>query len=161
MTIQLNPTLYRMWAFKNKQPHIGAWVGGHQKTHRFGAIDSKTGKFHVMKAEWINSRTFMRFVKKIRRYYPGKKIIIILDNACWHKSKKVLCLCENSGIKLFFLPPYSPNLNPTEKVWKRLRYDVTHNYFFDTLKRLDKSLSVFFRSLRGERRNLISYCLFS
>ena len=161
MTIQLNPTLNRMWGFKSKQPEIGAWVGGHQKTHMFGALNSKTGRFHSIIGRKINSKVFIRLLKKLKKIYVHKKILIILDNACWHKSKIVKRFCELNRIKLFYLPPYSPNMNPVEKVWKNLRYKVTHNYFHHTLLKLKVSMRRFAIGLIKERKRLISFCIIS
>jgi transposase len=162
MTIQLNPTLYRKWSIRGKQPEVGAWVGTRQKTHAFGAVNARSGEYISMQEDRINARNFIRFLRKIRKRYPREKVVLILDNAVWHKAKKVSrFLADDGNIRLMFLPPYSPNLNPVEKIWKLLRYRVTHNHFFYTLKRLVGAVAGFGRGLRHEKARLISLCLFS
>lgn len=161
MTAQLTPTLIRMWYPRGSQPEPAMWTGTRQKTHIFGALNAKNGRFHSMQAAWINSESFIKFLKRIGKTYRGKNIIIILDNAKWHKSKKVWKHLLGHKTYLEFLPPYCPNLNPTEKVWKWFRRDVTHNYFHETLSKLVKSSAVFCRGLRKHKNRLISFCLIS
>ena len=70
------------------------------------------------------------YLKEFVKEYPGKKVVLIMDQAAWHKSKS-LQKFENIHIK--FLPPYSPQLNPVEKLWWWLRKERTHNEYFKTL----------------------------
>ncbi len=66
---------------------------------------------------------------KIRNEYRNwKKIIIILDNARYNHAKDVKILAEKLGIKLLFLPAYSPNLNLIERVWKFLKKVLKNQY---------------------------------
>lgn len=65
-----------------------------------------------------------------------------MDNASSHKSHKVkqfVSKCKDR-LELLFLPPYSPDLNPIERVWKNLRYHVTHNIYFETLEFLENAI---------------------
>jgi len=61
---------------------------------------------------------------------PNKHIALILDNASYHKSEKLII---PSNITLIFLPPYSPELNPVEQIWWYLRQYYTANYCFKSL----------------------------
>ena len=69
---------------------------------------------HVRTAEATNSRTLVDFLKWVRLKYP--KFALVLDNASYHKSGTVMDYPAhvNGGIRLAFLPPYVPQLNPTE-----------------------------------------------
>jgi transposase len=60
--------------------------------------------------------------------YPGPRSIIILDNAAIHKSARLSNLCEEHGVLLIFLPPYSPDYNPIEATFKDLKAWVKRNY---------------------------------
>lgn len=62
-----------------------------------------------------------RFLQCIRRYNPKRRIILVLDNFSSHHAKKVLRKARKLGIRLVFLPPYSPDLNPIEFVWKSIK----------------------------------------
>ena len=67
----------------------------------------------------LNAQATISFLDKIEKAYPAKrKIHIFLDNARYYKNQSVKNYLEGSKIQLHFLPPYSPNLNPIERLWK-------------------------------------------
>ncbi len=78
-----------------------------------------------------------------------------MDQAGWHKSSG-LRIPENINLK--FLPSYSPELNPVEKLWQWLRKEVTHNNLFDTLGELMDSLSEGYRRLAKPDFFRLCYC---
>ncbi|MCE5301279.1 MAG: transposase [Spirochaetia bacterium] len=100
-------------------------------------------------------------MKKPEKTYKRKRFILILGSTKWHKSKKVWSYLCGGYVYLLFLPPYYPNLNPTEKVWKLYMKDVTHNYFHETLENLIHSTSKYLRSLNKDRARLIFLYRFS
>jgi len=65
------------------------------------------------------------FLEKIVEENKGKTIILILDNSKTHRAIKTLTRAKELGIKLVFLPPYSPDLNPVEYVWKTIKREVS------------------------------------
>ncbi|MBS8122100.1 DDE endonuclease [Candidatus Vampirococcus lugosii] len=83
---------------------------------------------------------FLQRGDKIRNEYRnGKKIVIILDNAKYNHAKEVQILAEKLGIKLCYLPPYSPNLNLIERVWKFLKKVLKNTYtpnFLDFIEKI-------------------------
>ncbi|MGC8693966.1 MAG: transposase [Thermoplasmata archaeon] len=66
-------------------------------------------------------KDFQEFLLEIRERNGDKKIAVILDNFSTHKSKKVINYANSLNIDLIFLPPYSPDLNPIEFIWKRIK----------------------------------------
>jgi transposase len=62
---------------------------------------------------------------------------MVVDGAGWHKSK---CFAMPANLKLLFLPPYSPELNPQEHIWEELREKSFYNQTFDTLDLLEDNL---------------------
>ena len=91
----------------------------------FGCLNLKTQKFYWKKSSKANSGQFIWFLTQLRQRTPGKQIIIILDNATIHKSKKVKqYLQRHQQIHLFYLPTYSPEYNPVELFWKWLKPKV-------------------------------------
>lgn len=72
--------------------------------------------------------SFCSFLKKIRRKNPKKKIVIVLDNFRSHKTKKAQKLAKKLKIILVFLPPYSPDLNPIEYIWKSLKRAISPEF---------------------------------
>lgn len=81
-----------------------------------------------------NGQTFQLFLDAFALFNPTELKIMVLDNGAFHKAK-TLSIPEN--IALIFLPPYSPELNPAENVWAKLKRDFT-NRLFKTLDDLDK-----------------------
>jgi transposase len=77
------------------------------------------------------------FIDEISGRYIGENLIMVLDGASWHKSKR-LRLPEN--IKFLFLPPYSPELNPIEMFWGELKEKFLHNRVFDNIDSLENQL---------------------
>ena len=70
------------------------------------------------------------YLRELKKAYSDKNIMLIMDQAAWHKSNS-LNKFENIYIK--FLPPYSPELNPIEKLWWWLRKERIHNNIFKTI----------------------------
>jgi transposase len=60
--------------------------------------------------------------------YPGPRSVLILDNASIHKSAELRCMCEEKGVLLKFLPPYSPDFNPIENTFKDLKAWIRKNH---------------------------------
>jgi transposase len=89
-------------------------------------------------AERGNGKTFRKFLKKILfeyRHTKGK-IHLILDNVRYHHAKSLKRFLENQKLKieLIFLPAYSPDFNPIERVWWYMRKKITHNRYINTMK---------------------------
>jgi transposase len=120
----------------------------------------KSGEVYSKICDNSNSESFLDFIENLLPHIPeGKKFVIILDNARPHRAKKVTEYINNvSNIELMFLPPYSPDLNPAENVWKLLRKKATHNVYFENLAtlygRVKKTLDEF--SVPSKYR--LSYC---
>jgi putative transposase len=67
------------------------------------------------------SDDFCKFLENVREFNPEKRICLILDNLPVHKSKKVQSKAMDLNIQLIYLPPYSPDLNPIEFIWKSIK----------------------------------------
>ena len=71
-------------------------------------------------------------MQRIEKAYPSKKRVhLFLDNARYYKNRKVLKYLQNSKIKVHYLPPYSPNLNPIERLWKWMKERVLYNTYYE------------------------------
>ena len=82
----------------------------------------------ITEINWNKEKVKEVFYKIRNEYRNWKKIVIILDNARYNHAKEVKILAEKLGIKLLFLPPYSPNLNLIERVWKFLKKILKNKY---------------------------------
>lgn len=93
------------------------------------------------------------FTEKLPEY---KKLLIVLDNAPWHK-KAVRLMREDANytrLEFLFLPPYSPESNPIERVWRITRRERTHNRFFENLQVLKTVLTQYFEKYKVPNKNL-------
>ena len=87
------------------------------------------------------------FLKHISEQYPEDRIVLCCDGAAWHKSK-ALQVPEN--IRLFFIPPYTPEMNPIEQIWKELRKMGFRNEIFATLEKVVDRLCDVINDLSAE-----------
>lgn len=105
---------------------------GRQRLNISGAVDIIEGKLHFQEDPMLNAQATISFLDKIEKAYPTKrKIHIFLDNARYYKNQAVKNYLEGSKIQLHFLPPYSPNLNPIERLWKWLKQRVIYNTYYE------------------------------
>jgi transposase len=146
-------------------PEIKDPVLSHAPTRKsvacFGAVSLSTGKFvHSMCAKF-DATTFETFLKKLLRHRSrGKHMVIVLDNAKYHHAVllKPLLRKYRTVLTLLFLPPYSPQLAPIERVWKLARRMATHNRFFATLGELLTAVSTCFDRWRKPNSALRRLC---
>ena len=113
-----------------------------------------TGKF--------NGDSFFAFLKNLRKVscHAGRRVIVILDNATYHHAKvhKRWRSQAKSRFALEFLPPYSPDLSPIERVWKLTRRKATHNRYFPTLSQLTDGVEEVFTLWRNGNETLRKLC---
>jgi transposase len=90
--------------------------------------------------------------------YP--EVVILIDNAPWHSGAAMKqVLADNPHLKLKRLPSYSPQLNPIERFWKKLRRRATHNRLFDSLGDLKQSLLTslcYFQTVRKKVKSMLA-----
>jgi transposase len=93
----------------------------------FGAFSPLNGHQFSLELPQCNSISFQIYLEEFAKEYPEELKIIVLDNGAFHKAKK-LKIPNNIG--LLFLPPYSPELNPAEKIWAKFKRDFTNRLFY-------------------------------
>jgi transposase len=86
-------------------------------------------------ADHGNYQSFKKHLKHIlRTYCYAPKIILCLDNVRYHHAKLLkLFLLDHQQLQIYYLPPYSPDLNPVERAWWYMRKNITHNRFMNSL----------------------------
>ena len=93
----------------------------------------------------INKESIISFMEKIRQQYHSSKLIhLIVDQAGYHKAQLVKDAAHELKIKIVYLPPYSPNLNPIERLWKVMNEKVRNNIFFKSSKDFKENINKFF-----------------
>ena len=105
---------------------------------------------------------FAAHLRHVGRVYPPQRfprVVLLLDNAPWHRGQPIQeALQANPHLEFKRLPSYSPQLNPIERFWKKLRRRATHNRLFDTLADLKKSLRAslsYFQTMRQRVKSLL------
>lgn len=150
MSFWLDGTLHSTWSRVGFQPRVDTF--GQRKTaHIFGAISLDQARFSYQFAEVFNGQTFLQFLKHLVAQYPWRKVFLIIDNGPCHNLEeegKQWLLQNAHRIVLFRLPPYSPEFNPIEPVWKTTRRMTTHNRFYTTTHERDSALRDTFRKFR-------------
>ncbi len=141
---QRHSSLIRMWAPRGQQPRVLS-ASTRQKVGFFGALNLKTGCLLTKEAATFNAATFGDFLYHVLHQTQGK-VHLILDNASWHKAVDLRDFFINNQDRLvrIFLPPYSPELNPIERVWRVTRRQVTHNRYFESTEELETALTSYF-----------------
>jgi len=141
---KLTLTIIRAWFLAGSLPEIKSPVERF-KVSIFGAMGMR-GQLITLENETFNAETFRLFLEKLllqadvgrKKDGKKKKILLVLDNARYHHAKILQSWLEEASdlLELFFLPPYSPDLNPIEMLWKKTRRNVTHNRYFNSLQEL-------------------------
>lgn len=127
----------------------------------FGAVCVKDGRLVSMRAEVFDTVSFLAFLKKLLHHRSkDKKMVVVLDNARWHHAKMIgLWLKKHADVlKLDFLPPYSPDLNAIERIWKLARRLCTHNMYFPVLDKLIDAVFSQFRLWHKPNETLRKLC---
>ena len=121
---------------------------GRERLNLNGALSLKDKTAVVLEEETVNSGSTIRLFKKLAGKQPVGKIHLILDNARYHHSKIVKeWLKKHRRFKLHFLPPYSPNLNLIERLWRFFHLKVTWNRYFATFDEFRRETLKFFKHL--------------
>ena len=138
----LDGTLHQTWAPIGVQPRVDTY--GQRKTaHLLGAIGLDEATFAYQFADVFNGETFWGFLKRLVSRFAQRKIFLVMDNAPYHwlsEDGKAWLKKHRHRIKLHRLPPYSPELNPMEPIWKLTRKRTTHNRFYSSTEERDRAL---------------------
>lgn len=109
----------------------------------------------------VNAQSTIKLLKKIERKNPrAKKINVVVDNAMYYRCSLVKDFLKTSKIKLIFLPPYSPNLNLIERLWKVMNRKILYNIYYEKLEEFREAILGFFRNIRRYREdveNILSF----
>ncbi|KAG6559131.1 hypothetical protein RHOW815_000861 [Candidatus Rhabdochlamydia sp. W815] len=103
--------------------------GKQLRLHFAGALCLTGMKIFTEEYKTVDADAMLDFFKKLEKQTKARIIHVILDNARSNKNKKLEEFLMSSRIKVHYLPPYSPNLNPIERLWKILREKTVYNRY--------------------------------
>ena len=130
---------------------------GRQRTNISGALDAETHEVIVQEDVRLNAETTIKFFQLIEDKNPdATRIYLILDNAGYYKGKKIREYLKTSRIQLLYLPPYAPNLNLIERLWKFFKKQVLYNKYYETFAEFREACLAFFKkkNIRRYRKQL-------
>lgn len=144
---------------------------GKQNVAYSGYLIPDTGELIVTKPGWFNYETVIQSFRDFIANAPideGKKYCMVLDNAPWHQKairliwKDALPEYQDIRDKMTYisLPPYSPDLNPIEQVWRITRREITHNRYYACREDLETAIDAYYAGLREPNEKLASLCSF-
>jgi transposase len=140
-----------MWMRIGQQVRI-ATPPDNQHWSLFGCLHPQSGAFVWQAFEKAVSASFLAFLEYLRGCYPTGDLVVVVDNASYHKSKAVIAwLKEHPQVLLLYLPKYAPQLNPVEKIWAALKDRVSANRSFANLLVLGQFIRAFFDELTPAR----------
>jgi transposase len=169
------PTLAATLGVKGHRPVVGT-RDGKDLLYVFGVINLVTAALHSntlesphdAKKRTGKSKTrrlqeaFAAHLRHLGRVYPRERyprVVLVIDNAPWHRGQlSDEALRDNPHLEFKRLPSYSPQLNPIERFWKKLRRRATHNRLFDTLVDLKASLRAslcYFQTMRPKVQSIL------
>lgn len=133
----------RCWAPRGMRPVVGARLV-RQFTYAFAAVSPHDGVMDSLILPWVNAQMMSLFLDEVARRHPDEFIVMVMDQAGWHVAGD-LVVPEN--MRLFFLPPYSPELNPAEHLWKALRQECFANTVFASMHAVQNALAAGLRTM--------------
>ena len=110
-------------------------------------------------ADSFNAQSTQRLCRKLLRKHPGKKIYLICDNARYNRNKALQEWAKDQRIEFVFLPPYSPNLNLIERLWRFMRKKIINSLFYDTCSKFKGAIVSFLdnaKAYKAEIRSLLT-----
>jgi transposase len=148
-------TLTRVWAPRGSRP-TAVKQTRYEWVYLYAAVEPKTGFSSALLAPEVNTGTFNQFLRILSQEVQREDhLVLIMDQAGWHRSKT---LCLSSNMTLLFLPPYSPELNPVERLWGYMRSQYLSNRVFRDYQHLLEAGTQAYRALTPDRVRSICAC---
>lgn len=136
--------IHQTWFERGKQRKIKTY-GKHRGVKLVGVLNYESGKIYCEEHESYDAKVFLKFLQNILLRYPSGKIVLVLDNARIHHAKLLTSFLgkNRNRLTLMFLPPYSPDLNLIEGLWKWLKEKVVYNVFYKTVPEIRNNVNSF------------------
>ena len=126
---------------------------GFKNFYLYSAVNIESGEDITLLMPNVDTECMNVWLEQFNKCIGGKEVMLVMDGAGWHKSKG---LKVPSNIKVIFLPPYSPELNPVERLWKFIKDNTIKNRIFDDVESLADHISNFIRTL--DNATTLSVC---
>ena len=117
---------------------------GFKNFYLYSAVNPKTGAEFTLLLPRVNKELMKIFIDEFYKKYRDKNVILIMDGAGWHKDSTYL-LKDVNNIEIILQPPYSPELNPVERLWQYIKDRTIKNEVYETLEELEDELCKFIK----------------
>lgn len=142
------------WILKGERKAI-ATTGKQYHLNIMGGICLNGHRIVYQQVDQVNANSIAGFLCELRNKHPGKcKIHVIWDRVGYHRDQTVQEFAKSLAIKLLYLPPYSPNLNPIERLWKLMHENLTYNRHYATFKEFTEATLKFFKTIEKQKTAL-------
>jgi transposase len=150
-------TLCRVWAEKGSCPRAIRQTN-YQWTYLFGSVCPMTGNSHGWRMPYANTSIMNLYLKDFaKQLNPDVHALLVMDGAGWHDSKE---LEIPANVSILLLPPYSPELNPAELIWRQLRQRKLSNRLYPTIDDLEVAVDEAWVWISEQHEELSGLCLF-
>ena len=130
-----------------------------EHTYAFSAVCPLAGESYSLITPVCNTASMNELLQGLSKAYIEEEILLFADSAGWHQSK---ALQRPANIHLELLPPYSPELNPTEHLWDYIREQKGfNNHIFHSMEELENHLEEVLKNLQQEKDYIKSLCTFN
>ena len=145
------------WIKKGRNKEIKTNTG-RQRVNINGVVNAHDPTDVVIEeSSSINAQSTIALLKKLESQNPTlERIFVVADNALYYKNRLVKEFLETSKIEILFLPPYSPNLNLIERLWRFLKKVVLYNQYYEKFTDFKNAILDFFRNIKQYEAQLQS-----
>lgn len=144
-----NSTPAHGWIRKGREIELPA-NSGRDRLNIQGALNAETNEVVVERSVTVNAEAVIGLLSRLKATYPDtERFVMISDNAAYYHARPVQEYIKGSGVEFEFmyLPPYSPNLNIIERLWKFMRSRVMNNRYYQTFREFSEEILMFFECL--------------
>ena len=142
------------WFEKGKECSLKA-NSGRQRININGALNANNLEVVTVECDSVNAQSTIELFKKLEaQHLEAQRIVVVCDNARYYRSRLVSDYVGTSKIELKFLPPYAPNLNLIERLWRFMNKIVRNNRYYDKFAEFKKGILDFFDRIGSYRKPL-------
>lgn len=124
------------WAPPEVRPSVPCHMV-REYTYAYSAVSPSDGVLVSLVLPVVNAHAMSLFLSEVSQRHPNEFILMVMDKAGWHKAKD---LKVPQNMRIIFLPPYSPELNPAEHLWEEIREKWFPNQVFNSLNGVESVL---------------------
>jgi transposase len=154
--VEGDPRPRRRWAQPGK-PRMVPHLGDHIRQNVVGAVCPQNGDLFTLIVDSMDTEVFQIYLDELAKAVPkidGKRQLLIMDNASWHKSAQL----HWHHFEPAYLPPYSPDFNPIERLWLRLKADWFWDFIAHSPQELSDRLCLALKTFIADSPKIASIC---